>query len=58
MKYLILIIAIMFITCAFSFVIGMHCNQERIESRAKNIDSQECYSDKDIEYILFGESQL
>lgn len=40
------------------FFIGMDYNQDTIEKRLENIDSQKCYSDKDIEYILFGESQL
>ena len=53
-----LIIATIAIVYLLAFFTGMNVKQSQIEKRANNIDSQECYSDKDIEYIVFEESQL
>lgn len=57
---IILIIVISFI-CSVSFFggiyIGQKSKQTEIENRVKELN-KECYSNQDIEYIIFKESQL
>lgn len=58
MKNIISLLLLLIGALLSGFAIGINYNHNKVESRALNIDSQECYSDKDIEYIVFGESQL
>ena len=49
----VLIIATMW--CCYK--LGVQHNQNTIEERANDVDT-ECYSETDLEYIIFGEKQL
>lgn len=53
MKFIILIL-IFYV----AFSLGEQSNQEEIENRAKEIKQKECYSNEEIELIIFGSSQL
>ena len=54
-----LIIGIIIVFILFSvFLLGAKSNQLEVENRAKNIEQRECYTQTDIELIIFGEPQL
>jgi len=54
-----LIIGIIIVFILFSvFLLGAKSNQLEVESRAKKIEQKECYTQTDIELIIFGEPQL
>ncbi len=53
-----LVIGVVMVIIIFSvFLFGQKTKQTEIESRAKKIE-KECYTNQDIEYILFKNSQL
>jgi uncharacterized membrane protein len=57
-----LIISVVIVAVSFSFYIlgfyaGKRDKQTEIENRAKELN-KECYTNQDIEYIIFKESQL
>ena len=55
-----IIIAVLLFICFLSFlggiIIGQKAKQQEIENRAKQIN-KECYTNQDIEIIVFGETQ-
>jgi hypothetical protein len=58
-----LIISVVIIAVSFSFYIlgfyaGKRDKQTEIENRAKELKQKEIYTNQDIEYIIFKESQL
>ena len=56
-----IIIAVLLFVCFLSFlvviIIGQKAKQQEIENRAKQIN-KECYTNQDIELIIFNEEQL
>ena len=55
-----IIIAVLLFICFLSFlggiIIGQKAKQQEIENRAKQIN-KECYTNQDVEIIVFGETQ-
>ena len=55
-----IIIAVLLFICFLSFlggiIIGQKAKQQEIENRAKQIN-KECYTNQDIEIIVFGNTQ-
>ena len=55
-----IIIAVLLFICFLSFlggiIIGQKAKQQEIENRVKQIN-KECYTNQDIEIIVFGETQ-
>ena len=55
-----IIIAVLLFVCFLSFlggiIIGQKAKQQEIENRAKQIN-KECYTNQDIEIIVFGNTQ-
>ena len=56
-----IVIAVVLFICFLSFlggiIIGQKAKQQEIENRAKQIN-KECYTNQDIELIIFNEPQL
>ena len=48
-------VAVFYLGCYLGFLFGEKEKQEEIESR---VETKECYSKEDLEYIIFSESQL
>jgi hypothetical protein len=58
-----LIISVVIVAVSFSFYIlgfyaGKRYKQREIENRAKELKQKEIYTNQDIEYIIFKDSQL
>ncbi len=50
-------IAVFVCLILIAFVLGINTKHWQVRERALSIESSDCYSQKDMDYIIFGSSQ-